>query len=307
MKSVETFARLGLKNEDEAFAYLMDNLRDALRQWDYFVNWDKVYRNTRALEVDLNIWNYLLGKENFDTEFRVLLSEHPSITRAIPSLIVRDGAGSTQFSIVADTADWRNGLEIFDFSAPADSELAIEKALTFVKETGLQRIFNSDGVKNLVDFVLGVEAGIDSNGRKNRGGTAMEALVGAYIKDLCQEFNFVYKEQATPAEIQLAWGVEIATGHSARRFDFAVYGNGKLIVLEVNAYGGGGSKLKATAGEFVGLQKQLRGTQATLVWITDGLGWKTSRLPLKQAFSEIDHVFNLKMMTEGALRDVLGV
>jgi type II restriction enzyme len=304
MKITPKISESGITKYDEAFKDFFATLRPSLKLWDYFVNWDKVYRNTKQIEIQLNLWNYLLGKSDFDSEFLELLKQHPEIVSAIPSLIVRDGSGSQTFSIVSDISDLTKPDLFFDFSRPASSEADRKLALQFFKQTGLIKLFTKDGVKNLVDYVIGVEAGLDSNGRKNRSGTSMEIIVESYLKKFCESHKLNYLSQATPTAIKEKWGFEVPVDKSSRRFDFAISNGKKLVLMEVNFYGGGGSKLKATAGEFKGLYKFLKSSGLEFVWITDGQGWETTKEPLGEAFVEVDYIWNLNWLTRGYLEDL---
>ncbi len=301
MKPTPVHKRLGVQAGDKAFEYLMATMRPSLKLWDYFINWEKVFRNTRQIEIQLNIWNFLLGKENFDREFDVLLRQHPEIVMAIPSLVVRDGAASRHFSVISSLADISAGELLFDFSKPANTPESRAAALTFVKGTGLVRLFQKNGVKNLVDYVLGVEAGLDSNGRKNRSGTSMETVVRGLIAKAAASQQFDFIEQANQSAIYQRWGITVPVDKHTRRYDFAVSDGKKLVIIETNFYGGGGSKLKATAGEYKGLSHLLTSQGFEFVWVTDGAGWETTRLPFREAFDEIDHVWNLKLLGEGCL------
>jgi len=301
VKITPVHQRLGVSTVDQGFDYLMKTLRPSLKLWDYFVNWDKVFRNTREIEIQLNLWNFLLGKEDFDREFNALLTAHPDIVLAIPALVVRDGSNSHLFSIISSIEDVTAQDMMFDFSQPANTPQARDSALLFVKETGLIRLFKKDGVKNFVDYVLGVEAGLDSNGRKNRSGTSMETVVGATIAEFGKKLGFEFLEQANKAAIAAKWGFDVPVDKSSRRYDFAMSDGKKLVIAETNFYGGGGSKLKATAGEYKGLSSLLKTQGFDFVWITDGAGWETTTKPLREAFDSIDHIWNLKLLNEGCL------
>ena len=304
MKITPKISESGITNFDQAFKEFYATLRPSLKLWDYFVNWDKVYRNTKQIEIQLNLWNYLLGKSDFDSEFLELLKQHPEIVSAIPSLIVRDGSGSQAFAIVSDISDLTKPDLVFDFSHPASSEADRKLALQFFKQTGLIKLFTKDGVKNLVDYVIGVEAGLDSNGRKNRSGTSMETIVESYVKSFCKTHKMTYLPQATSNAIKEKWGFEVPVDKSSRRFDFAISNGKKLVLMEVNFYGGGGSKLKATAGEYKGLYNFLKEADFEFVWITDGQGWETTKEPLREAFAELDYIWNLNWLTKGYLEDL---
>jgi type II restriction enzyme len=304
MKITPNISKSGISSYEQGFEDFFNTLRPSLKLWDFFVNWEKVFRNTKEIEIHLNIWNYLLGKTDFDSEFRILLKKHPEIVKAIPSLIVRDGSASETFKIIEDIADLTQPDLVFDFSKPAKSDSDIEQALAFMRNTGLVKLFSKDGVKNLVDYVIGVEAGLDSNGRKNRSGTSMESVVEAYLEGFIKRRKLEFIPQATPKRIKELWGFEVPVDKSSRSFDFAISDGKQLVLMEVNFYGGGGSKLKATAGEYKGLYDLLNIPNVKFVWITDGEGWRTTKLPLKSAYEHIDYVWNLNWLSRGYLDDL---
>lgn len=304
MRPTEKIKSVGLSDPQAAFSNFVETLRPSLKLWDYFVNWDKVFRNTRELEIHLNLWNYLLGKDNFEAEFKSLLAQHPQIVMALPSLVVRDGMGSSKFSIIQNIDDLTADESHFDFNKPADSPELVQQAFDFVEGTGLIRLFARDGVKNLVDYVLGVEAGVDSNARKNRSGTSMETVVGAYLDSFVSDKNLDFLIQANPALIKKTWGFDVPVDKSNRRFDFAISDGKKLVLMEVNFYGGGGSKLKATAGEYIGLGHLLEAPNVDFVWVTDGHGWLTTLNPLKAAYEKLDYIWNLNWLAKDYLEDL---
>ena len=98
--------------------------------------------------------------------------------------------------------------------------------------------------------MIGVEAGLDSNGRKNRSGKAMEQIIEFFIADLCKKNKLEYLTQANSEKIFNKWKIKIPVDKSSRRYDFVLKKNDELIIFETNFYGGGGSKLKSTAGEY---------------------------------------------------------
>lgn len=295
--------KIGCKNEREVFAYLINNLNNSIRYWDYFVNWEKVFGNMRELEVDLNIMNYLIGKDDIEKEFAGLLKKHPQVLRLIPVLLA---CRENNFKIIANLSD--GNLKYEDFSFRYKTNLSgdeILKAVRFARETGLLKIFKDKTVKNIVDYTIGIEVGLDSNGRKNRGGTAMEKVVESYIKVICKMHGFKYMKQATSEKVSSEWGLKLSVDKSSRRFDFAVYNDKKLYLIEANYYGGGGSKLKATAGEYKALYDFVSKDGHKFIWITDGLGWKNTSRPLEETFKHIEFLLNLKMLTAGLLEDII--
>ena len=295
---------LKCKNDDEVFDSFVSNLKPSNMLWSYFVNWEKVLKNTKQIELALNNLNYLIGKDDFDKEFKFLLKENPNLAKVIPALVVRDGSNAQKFKILVDYKNKKLVYEDYDFTKTNLSDDDIGKYLIFVKETGLKDLIVNKKIKNLVDYMIGVEAGLDSNGRKNRGGHAMEDIVEAFIVDLCNKKKFKYLKEANAEKIKRELGYDVPVDKSSRRYDFVIDNGKELIIFETNFYGGGGSKLKSTAGEYRDLYNVLSG-KYKFVWITDGIGWKTTTKPLRETFNHNDHVFNLTMLEKGILEKIV--
>lgn len=298
MKWLKHYMALDLTTEDQVFEYLISTLRPSVADWNYLVDWDRVFQNTRDLELQLNKLNYLLGKNDFDKEFRYLVKEESSVLQAFPALLVRTSGVTGHYNILTVEGTELTD-RVFDFSKSEPSDKDISDYVEFIQKSGLIKIFAKDGVKNLVDYVLGVEAGLNSNARKNRGGKSMESVCEALLKNL----GYEYIAQASQDQINTRFGTNL-TGGEGRKYDFAVMANNGLNIIEVNCYGGGGSKLDKTASDFRGLQNDLRG-QATFIWITDGFGWQKTQVPLRKTFDSNDHVLNLIMVKSGALDEIL--
>ena len=185
------------------FNNLITTFRSSIKTWDYFVNWKKVFANSSDLEIALNKLNYLLGKENLEDEFKKLYSTNPDIVRALPVLLaVRE----SKLEVFDKTT---KNSEFFDFSG---GEKDSAKYFEFLNKSGLARLFQKDGIKNLVDYVMGVEVGLDSNGRKNRGGTLMEEIVGEFVSDFCKKNGYEYLSQARSTGIKSKWGCRRKSG-----------------------------------------------------------------------------------------------
>ena len=279
------------------FDHLVSTFRSSIKTWDYFVNWNKVFANSASFEIALNKLNYLLGKDDLRGEFYRLYESNPDIAKALPVLLaVREN----NLEIYNKTS---KELESYNFSGEGGDA---NKYFEFLDKSGLIKLFQRDGIKNLVDYVIGVEVGLDSNGRKNRGGTLMEEIVGLFLEDFCKQNNLKYIPQASPSKIKLKWNFDIVVDKSERSFDFAVYNprNNKIKLFETNFYNGGGSKLKAVCGEFRSLYDELKRQNIEFIWITDGLGWHTAKRPLEETYNHNDYVFNLSMLEDGALNEL---
>ncbi|MFH1424645.1 MAG: type II restriction endonuclease [archaeon] len=305
MKKIEFYEKtLKCNTADEVFNHIISTFKPSILTWSYFVNWDKVFQNTKDIEIGLNKLNYLIGKEDFDKEFRYLIKKEAELLKIIPALVVRDGQNTLKFKILVDYSQKKMVYEEYDFNKDTLTDENIEKCLTFVKETGLKKLITSGSIKNLVDYMIGVEAGLDSNGRKNRSGSAMENIVEMFIKDICNRKNFRYLRQADAKKIKEEFGYDVPVDKSSRRYDFVIDTGKELVLFETNFYGGGGSKLKSTAGEYRNLFDILE-DKYKFIWITDGLGWKTTQKPLRETFEHNDYLFNLDMLEKKVLDVVL--
>lgn len=288
------------------FENLKDTLQDSIFTWDYFTDFEKVKRNVKKIEKELNLLNYLIGKENIEEEFLSLVEEYPKVRKILPILIaIRDDKlSSTPIITNMETLIPENKKYIFNDEI---NENIKKELLIFFKETGLKDFFANKSVKNLVDYCFGVEVGFDTNARKNRTGILMENIVGKYLETFCtKNKNFSFIEQATQKRIKEFLNYEIEIDKNSRRFDFALLNKteNKLYLIEVNYYSGGGSKLKATAGEYKELNTFLKAQNITFIWITDGLGWETAKNSLEETFDHNDYVINLEILRNDILEEI---
>ena len=290
-------------SSEERLEEFLSTLSITNRTPEYYVNWKKVDRETKKYELELNTLNYLIGKDDIYIEALDLFTKQPNLLKAIPSLIAsRDRI----LDILTIDNDDNMSFEQLNFKTIDASR--IDDYMKFIEQSGLLMFLQHHANRSLVDYVYGVETGLDSNARKNRSGTTMEGILERHISKIAQEQNLEWKAQATAQFIKEKWGVTVPVDKSERRFDVAVYSkeNHKVWLIETNYYGGGGSKLKAVAGEFTELSQFVvkSDDNVEFVWVTDGQGWKTAHLPLAEAFSHITNVFNLEMLREGFLSEL---
>lgn len=290
-------------SSEERLEEFLSTLSITNRTPEYYVNWKKVDRETKKYELELNTLNYLIGKDDIYIEALDLFTKQPNLLKAIPSLIAsRDRV----LDILTIDNDDNMSFEQLNFKTIDASR--IDDYMKFIEQSGLLMFLQHHANRSLVDYVYGVETGLDSNARKNRSGTTMEGILERHISKIAQEQNLEWKAQATAQFIKEKWGVTVPVDKSERRFDVAVYSkeNHKVWLIETNYYGGGGSKLKAVAGEFTELSQFVvkSDDDVEFVWVTDGQGWETAHLPLAEAFSHITNVFNLEMLREGFLSEL---
>ena len=297
---MEKLCRLLNKTEDELFDEITSSFKNKITQWNYFVNWQKVLQNIEPIEKELNLLNYLIGKKDLHKKTIDLLLKYPEAIKAIPLLLaIRDKS----LKVLIDT---RNFIyREFNFSKKEYTKDEIVTFADFILKSGLGELLEDKKIKNLVDYATGVEVGLDSNGRKNRGGTLMESLVEEFVRDTCNELHIEYMPQATAKKIKEKWDIEIKVDKSSRIIDFAINKNGKLYFIEVNFYGGGGSKLKSTATEYIRMNEYWNKQGIDFIWITDGAGWKSTLKPLREYFDKADYLLNLEMLRNDVLKRIL--
>ncbi|MCA6422407.1 MAG: type II restriction endonuclease [Flavobacterium sp.] len=292
---------LKIDNEDLLFQQITSTFKDkGITLWDYFVNWEKVYKNIKPIEKELNLLNVLIGKDNIEQEVYELIKEYPQVIKAFPFLIA---FRSTSVSILIDETNFI--YKDYDFKHRLMSDDDCKDLTLFFMQSGLGNLMKDKKVKNLVDYVTGVEVGLDSNGRKNRGGTMMEKIVETFVKATCDELGLEYMTQANAKKIKAKWNIDIQVDKSSRNLDFAINQNGKLYFIECNFYGGGGSKLKSTATEYVKMNEYWNAQNITFIWVTDGAGWKSTLKPLREYFDKADYLLNLEMLKDKVLNYII--
>lgn len=279
------------------FNNFISTLKNSIKTWDYFVNWNKVFSNSSEIEIILNKLNYLLGKDDLKEEFIRLYSSNPDIIRAFPVLL----AVREKELEIYDKGDKTS--QFFNF---LKKDKNVEEYYEFFEKSGIIKLFKDKKIKNLVDYTIGVEVGLDSNGRKNRGGQLMESIVETFVSDFCKEKGFEYIAQARATEIKAKWNMKVMVDKSERSFDFAIFNpkTNNLKLIETNFYNGAGSKLKAVCGEFKSLYTELKNQNIDFIWVTDGLGWRSINRPLEEVYNHNDYIFNLTSLEKGVLKEL---
>ncbi|MDJ0581717.1 type II restriction endonuclease [Crocosphaera sp.] len=304
MKYSSIFAnKIKCQNADQVFDYLVNNLKESILKWDYFINWEKVNCNFRDIEISLNLLNYLIGKDNIEKEAKLLFKEHPKLVYIVPALVAfRDKS----FKLLTEYkyGEFQYQDFIFEKTHIITDEM-IDKAIFFLKEIGFLNQIESQTIKSIPDYFLGVEVGLDTNARKNRSRKAMEEIIEHFINSICNTHNFEYISQTTASKIKKQFNKIITVNKSSKKIDFAINTPNKLFLIETNFYGGSGSKLKSTAGEYSNIFLQWKKDGHQFIWITDGIGWLTAKKPLRDAFENIDYILNINMVQVGILEALI--
>ncbi len=269
----------------------LGTFRKSINGYDYYVNFEKVYGNVEDIKIELNILNSLVGSKNIEQDFINLLTKYPETLKCIPIILaVRESKIYCQDE---------KGSFTYNFNK---MEQSIEQYCYFMKQTGLFDLIQNHIINNLYDYCCGVETGLDSNGRKNRGGHQMEDLLERYIKKTGVEY---YKEMYL-ADIEKKWGVDLsaisAEGTTTKRWDFVVKTPTTIYVMETNFYTSGGSKLNETSRSYKMIAEEAKDLEGVkFVWVTDGGGWTSARRNLHETFDVLPTLFNIKDLENGVL------
>lgn len=264
----------------EQFNEFIAQLKETNATLDFFCNFDKISSNVEKISVKLHQLNYLIGKEDLPAAVRELWEENRNVFSVLDILIairkkekkkVIDKAGN--FQLVESYFDSEEGV------------------IEFITKTGLENIFKDKKITNLVDYVFGVETGLDTNARKNRSGTQMgnaiaEILRNAGITFTTEVYSDIYKELDV-------------LGEDKKRFDFVIETPAKKYMIEVNFYSAGGSKLNEVARSYSELALKINAVKGfEFIWITDGKGWEEAKNKLEEAFYKIPKIYNMTTIKE---------
>lgn len=273
------------------FAEWLETFRESINRYDYYTDFAKVYRNAEQFKVEICILNSLICSKNIEQDFEELLAKYPACLKAIPILLaVRQSEIFCQDEC---------GAVAYNFAVPNQS---VEQYKYFMRQTGLFDLLANHVISNLYDYATGVEVGLDSNGRKNRGGHQMENLIESFLKKAGVE----YFTEKYIAEVEEMFGINLsaisAGGTSTKRFDFVVKTANKVFGIETNFYASGGSKLNETARSYKMIAEKSKNIAGfKFVWITDGKGWQSARHNLQETFLVLDTLYNIKDLEDGIL------
>lgn len=277
----------------------LSTMKDSIATWKYYTDFDKVYGNVESIKVELNILNSLINSKNIENDFKNLLVNYPSTLKVVPILLAK----REKEIKINDT----KGEFVFNFSKP---NYSIDEYSRFMRETGLFDLLENHIISNLIDYVTGVEVGMDTNGRKNRTGDVMEDLVESYIVKYGFIKNVTYFKEMTKTEIERNFNLDLScisnNGKTEKRFDFVMYENGKVYACECNFYGSSGSKLNETARSYKNLAIESKQVpNFVFVWFTDGIGWNTAKHNLEETFDVLDTMFNINDLENGVLDSLM--
>ena len=276
----------------------LSNFRYSIADFGYYIDFNKVYNNVESIKIELNILNSLIGSKNIEADFENLIKKYPETLKCIPILLA-----VREYEIFAG----ENGdVKLYTFNKQINT---IEDYKLFMRKTGLFDLLSNHIINNLYDYVTGVETGLDSNGRKNRGGHQMEDLVESYIQKAGFKRNVNYFKEMYVSEVSRKWNIDLSAvsnqGKMEKRWDFVVKTDNCIYLIETNFYGSGGSKLNETARSYKTIATEMKNVKgAKFVWFTDGAGWKSAARNLEETFDVLDDIYSINDMQNGIMKEL---
>lgn len=276
----------------------LSNFRYSIADFGYYIDFNKVYNNVEAIKIELNILNSLISSKNIEADFENLIKKYPETLKCIPILLA-----VREYEIFAG----ENGdVKLYTFNKQINT---IEDYKLFMRKTGLFDLLSNHIINNLYDYVTGVETGLDSNGRKNRGGHQMEDLVESYIQKAGFKRDVNYFKEMYVSEVSIKWNIDLSAvsnqGKMEKRWDFVVKTDNCIYLIETNFYGSGGSKLNETARSYKTIATEMKNVKgAKFIWFTDGAGWKSAARNLEETFDVLDDIYSINDMQNGIMTEV---
>ena len=265
----------------EQFNLFMSQLRETNATLDFYCDFPKIAKNVANIEISLNTLNYLIGKDDLHAAVEALWNRDPRVFDVMDILIATRKKDNKKY--IDNDGSMHSVHSLFN---------SVKGVMTFLEGTGVDKVLKNKEVKNLVDYVFGVETGLDTNARKNRSGEITETLVARIFANS----GIAYLEQVSSKEFP-----EIAAvlGADQKVFDFVINANDITYLIEVNFYSGGGSKLNEVARSYTDVAPKVNSIAGfEFVWITDGIGWNSARNKLEEAFTAITNIYNLTTISD---------
>ncbi len=265
----------------EQFDLFISQLRETNATLDFYCDFPKIAKNVADIEISLNTLNYLIGKDDLRTAVQALWDRDKRVFEVMDILIATRKKDGKKYIDNDGSMHLIHSL----FSS-------VDGVMKFIEGTGLDKVFKNKEVKDLVDYVFGVETGLDTNARKNRSGEITETLVARIFDNA----GIKYRQQVSSKEFP---AISAVLGADQKVFDFAITTKNKTYLIEVNFYSGGGSKLNEVARSYTDVAPKVNGVPGfEFVWITDGEGWISARNKLEEAFAAIPSIYNLTTISE---------
>ena len=270
------------------FDKFMSQLQETNQTLGFFCDFDKISANVDNIKLSLCMLNSMIGTTDLRRSVETIWNRDRSAFSIMDILIAVRSEGK---KVVLNSAG--------DCIVLDRLFTSIDGVLEYLEGTGLADLFRQKKIKDLVDYVFGIETGLDSNARKNRSGHVMEGMVASVLTNN----NIEYRQEVYSTEWK---DLQKVLGDDEKRFDFVIQTPKKTYLIEVNFYSGGGSKLNEVARSYSDIAPKINSVPGfEFVWITDGIGWKSAKNKLQEAYSIIPSIYNLTSINE-FLQEVKG-
>ena len=281
------------------FAEWLLTFTDSIANYRYYIDFETIYKNAEIYKIELNMLNSLIGSKNIEKDFRNLVEKYPNVIKCIPTLLA-----VRQSEIIVLDDDGNK----FEYSFKK-MNYDVEQYIVFMRETGLFELLEKHLINNLYDYVLGVECGLNSNARKNRGGHLMEDAVEKFIQKAGFKKGETYFKEMYLQDIEEKWKLDMSfisnQNQATKRFDFVIKTDKCIYGIETNFYASGGSKLNETARSYKMIAEEAKKVVGfEFVWFTDGIGWISARNNLKETFDNMEHIYNIADMKNGIMKEI---
>ena len=270
------------------FDKFMSQLQETNQTLGFFCDFDKISANVDNIKLSLCMLNSMIGTTDLRRSVETIWNRDRSAFSVMDILIAVRSEGK---KVVLNSAG--------DCIVLDRLFTSIDGVLEYLEGTGLADLFRQKKIKDLVDYVFGIETGLDSNARNNRSGHVMEGMVASILT----KNNIEYRQEVYSTEWK---DLQKVLGDDEKRFDFVIQTPKKTYLIEVNFYSGGGSKLNEVARSYSDIAPKINSVPGfEFVWITDGIGWKSAKNKLQEAYSIIPRIYNLTSINE-FLQEVKG-
>ena len=281
------------------FAEWLLTFTDSIADYKYYIDFETIYKNAERYKIELNMLNSLIGSQNIEQDFEKLIHKYPEVLKCIPTLLA---VRQTEIIVLDDEG---NKFE-YNFK---NMNYNVKQYTVFMRETGLFDLLEKHLINNLYDYVLGVECGLNSNARKNRGGHLMENLVEKFIQREGFEKDKTYFKEMYLQDIERRWKLDMSfisnKNQATKRFDFVIKTDKCIYGIETNFYASGGSKLNETARSYKMIAEEAKRVVGfEFVWFTDGIGWISARNNLRETFDNMEHIYNIADMKNEVMKEI---
>lgn len=301
---------------DELSSMFESNLLDTNRGYNYYIDWTNI-DGYQKYDIEIYAMDTLIGKDDneFLNKFRELITKLPSIVEVFPYLFALskvETAGvrkNSLLKIVGSSID-SDDFQTYSFNSkklcsPISEDVVIQY-YNFFEQMGLKYLFQNLLEKSVLDYIIGVLVGNDSNGRKNRGGTAFELACQPMLEQICNKYSLELLSQKK-FNILREYGFEISEDVANRKADFILLNQEHTICMniEVNFFNGGGSKPEEIIDSYINRQSDLEQNRIKFALITDGNCWRGTTNQLTKGFRHLNYLMNFNLAKSGMLEETI--